>query len=84
MNTGITDGLKPKTRNLTIELPVENGSYRTTTQRYKETSGIGERCGFAYDLQDESSISELLEAERARVLHRDATIQRPDEKIHDI
>ena len=62
----------------------EEESYRTTTQRSKETWRISERSGLAYDLYDESSMSELLEAERARVLRGDATIQRRDEKIQDL
>ena len=62
----------------------EEESYWTTTQRYKETSRIHERSGVAYHLYDESSMSELLEAERARVLRRDTTIQRGDERSHDL
>ena len=46
----------------------EEESYRPTTERYKETSRISERSGLAYDFYDESSMSELLEAERARVV----------------
>ena len=37
-----------------------------------------------YDLYNKSSMFELLEAERARVLRRNATMQRRDEKIHDL
>ena len=68
-------------KELDYQVACEEESNGTTTQRYKETSRIGERSGLAYNLYDESSMSELLEAERARVLRRDATIQRRDEKI---
>ena len=71
-------------KELDYRIAGEEESYRTTTQRYKETLRIGERSGLAYDLYDDPSMSELLEAERARVLRRDATIQRRDKKIHDL
>ena len=73
-----------KDKELDYRVAPEEESYRTTTERYKETSRIGERSGLAYDLYDKSSMSELLEAERGRVLRRDATIQRRDKKIHDL
>ena len=76
----------PEAEDKELDYPVagEEESYRTTTQRYKETLRIGERSGLAYDLYDESSMSELLEAERPRVLQRDAIIQRRDENIQDL
>ena len=75
----------PEAEDLELDYGVagEKESYKTTTQRYEETSRIGERSGLAYDPYDESSMSELLEAERARVLRGEATIQRRGEKIHD-